>query len=254
VEVGAVVESLTGRTVLNFGQAGYGPYQERVVIDRYVVPARPRAVIWLFYEGNDLIDLALYREAVRHWPALMDAARPFSRRRLFGRNLLVALGNRLYAPREWPHARDVACAFRRAREGDVTLYFLFALGPLGERQLNDLAEFAEILRAAHGVLSAHGIRLVLAFAPTKFRVYQPYCRIPPGSMLVHWSANDLPHRMEALAAQISRDIVFTDLTSPLRDGAARGELVYFPDDTHWSELGHRLAGQALATALSAAGL
>ncbi len=252
--VGAVVESATGRTVLSFGQSGYGPYQERVVLDRFILPARPRVVIWLFYEGNDLIDLAMYREALRNWPALMDAARPFPRRRLFSRNLLLAIGNRLYAPAEWPRTRDTACVFQQAGGGDVTFYFLFGLGPLGERQLNDLAEFGGILRAAHETLSAHAIRLVLAFVPAKFRVYQPYCRIPPDSPLVHWRVNDLPRRMEVLAAQISGDLVFTDLTAALRTGASRGELVYLPDDTHWSERGHRLAGESLAQALAAAGL
>lgn len=252
--ISAVLESATGRAVLNFGQGAYGPYQERVVLDRFVLARQPRVVIWTFYEGNDLIDLALYRDATRDWEAFIGQFQSLPRRRMFTKNLLVSLGDRLYPPLLRRSARDFECRVRQAGGGDASLYFLYGLGPLTERDMKDVVEFGEILHAAHTALSARGIRLVLAYVPTKFRVYQPYCRIHPGSAIAAWQVNDLPQRIEALASGIAPDIVFVDLTASLRAEAARGELVYFPDDTHWSERGHRVAGEALARALSSAGL
>lgn len=210
--------------------------------------------IWTFYEGNDLLDLALYRAATRNWDAFIGRFQSLPRRRMFTKNLLVSLGDRLYPPPLRQRARDFECRFRQADGSDVSLYFLYGLRPLGERDVKDLAEFGAILHAAHATLSARGIRLVLAFVPTKFRVYQPYCDIDPGTTIATWRINDLPHRMDALARQISPDIVLVDLTASLQAEAARGELVSFPDDTHWSERGHRVAGEALARALSGAGL
>jgi lysophospholipase L1-like esterase len=46
----------------------------------------------------------------------------------------------------------------------------------------------------------------------------------------------------------SRGVGFVDLTPALTAAASRGELVYFPDDTHWSAAGNAVVAQALAEA------
>jgi lysophospholipase L1-like esterase len=58
--------------------------------------------------------------------------------------------------------------------------------------------------------------------------------------------DDLPARLRARVAAISPEIGFLDLTPALAAEAARGQLVYFADDTHWSAEGHRAAGRAIA--------
>src|SRR5205807_430492 len=48
-------------TVANLGQYDYGPVEELAVLRRYGLPLRPRIVVWMFFEGNDLVDVARYQ-------------------------------------------------------------------------------------------------------------------------------------------------------------------------------------------------
>ena len=54
-----------------------------------------------------------------------------------------------------------------------------------------------------------------------------------------------------MVRSISPDIGFLDLTPYLQDGVKQGVLPYYPDDSHWSEEGHRIAAQAIHEYLSA---
>lgn len=50
----------TGRSVANFGRGWYGPYQYLEVLNRYVLKARPRYVLFAFFAGNDFNDISQY--------------------------------------------------------------------------------------------------------------------------------------------------------------------------------------------------
>lgn len=43
----------------NYGVAGDGPLLELATLQEYVLPLNPSKVVWFFYEGNDIRDLAL---------------------------------------------------------------------------------------------------------------------------------------------------------------------------------------------------
>lgn len=65
------------------------------------------------------------------------------------------------------------------------------------------------------------------------------------------------HRVLSELAQefcVSNGIDCIDLRPALEKAAARGELVYFPLDTHWNPQGHRIAGEMIASALRERGL
>ena len=51
-----------GETVLNMGAWGNGPLLELAVLKEYVRPLRPRKVVWLYYEHNDLEGRGLLTE------------------------------------------------------------------------------------------------------------------------------------------------------------------------------------------------
>jgi len=51
-----------GIRVVNAGLTGTGPLAQLGVLREYVSPIKPLHVFWLFYEGNDLIDLVSERE------------------------------------------------------------------------------------------------------------------------------------------------------------------------------------------------
>ena len=48
----------SGYKVLNLGQGGSGPLIELGILGEYALPLRPKRVVWLFYEGNDFLNLA----------------------------------------------------------------------------------------------------------------------------------------------------------------------------------------------------
>ncbi len=55
----------TGRSVRNYGVAGFGPQQELRVLRDHVLPRRPRVVVVAFFAGNDVPGAALFEEFER---------------------------------------------------------------------------------------------------------------------------------------------------------------------------------------------
>jgi hypothetical protein len=49
---------------LNLGNAGDGPLSELATLAEYAEPLRPGAVLWCYYEGNDLLDLSREKRSV----------------------------------------------------------------------------------------------------------------------------------------------------------------------------------------------
>ena len=87
---------------------------------------------------------------------------------------------------------------------------------------------------------------IVAFAPISFRVHRGLANFEPSTPEMQgWPLNHLPDEIGPILQEISPDIELVDLTYPLRAAAAAGVLTYFPDDTHWTAEGQRVAGQAL---------
>ena len=59
--VTSCIARATGLSVANLGRSGDGPQQERFVLERFGLPKRPKVVVWMFYEGNDLEDASEYQ-------------------------------------------------------------------------------------------------------------------------------------------------------------------------------------------------
>lgn len=43
---------------LNLGMGGIGPLHELAILKEYGSVVRPKVVLWVYYEGNDLADLS----------------------------------------------------------------------------------------------------------------------------------------------------------------------------------------------------
>jgi lysophospholipase L1-like esterase len=61
----ALLARRTGSRVRNFGTAGFGPGQQRRLLEEYVLPHRPRVVVVAFFAGNDLQDAERFDTFVR---------------------------------------------------------------------------------------------------------------------------------------------------------------------------------------------
>jgi hypothetical protein len=58
-------------TTLNMGLAGIGPLSEYAILQEYLSPLKPRSIAWIFYAGNDLVDLKV-ESASAHLMSYME--------------------------------------------------------------------------------------------------------------------------------------------------------------------------------------
>jgi PAS domain S-box-containing protein len=241
----SVLGQLENGTVANFGVAGYGPQQELAVLKRYALPLHPRTVIWVFYEGNDLVDAGLYDE-LRASLTTGSSAVEATVERSFSKNALAAL---LRTSQTCTPHPDVEKRYGTVRDKDgkeVRTYFLDPGRPLLPEDLVALDKTRRALAEAYRLCRERGIRFVVVFAPTTFRVYHGLARlIDVSDEIKRWVINDLPERLRTILADIAPDIDYVDLTPWMKAEAEKGTQVFLADDSHWTQDGHRLVAKAL---------
>jgi hypothetical protein len=242
------------RPVVNLGQSWYGPRQELEVLRRYGLPLHPQACVWAFFEGNDLQDVERYEKALPVWPELSRRNHSFALRS-FTRNALYAL-RRLVRTRLGEDATGTLAypsgVFRAQGGRDVRMYFEYKSHRLSPKERAALEEIRGVLGEAGHLCQRQGARFLVVFVPSKDRVYLDRTRFAANAEPLHWGRNDLPLRLAALVRRAAPGADFLDLTPVFLAKAAKGEILYFPQDSHWSPLGHAAAADAIAARLGGA--
>ncbi|HSF39410.1 MAG TPA: SGNH/GDSL hydrolase family protein [Thermoanaerobaculia bacterium] len=235
--------------VVNLGQSWYGPQQELEVLRRYALPLRPRTCVWSFFEGNDLQDVQRYAAASKVWPELSRRNHSFFLRS-FTKNALHRL-RRVLEDRLGEDATGTlgypSGVFHRRDGTDVRMFFEYKAHRLTPAEEASLGEVRRVMGEAGRLCRARGADLLVVFVPTKDRVYKKLCRFAAGAAPLRWGSNDLPRRIGAIAGEAGAS--FLDLTPGFAERAARGEILYFPRDSHWSPAGHTVAAAAIARAI-----
>jgi acetyltransferase AlgX (SGNH hydrolase-like protein) len=248
-----------GIPIANLGQVGYGPQQELIVLRRFGIDLQPKVVLWLFFEGNDLLDFDRYARSIGTWSEESAKIHSFANRSL-SKNLVLALAGYLTPV---PQATNERRSCRRRHTSDVgsdTLYFgfgeaapsAFGAAPLSAADLEALSKSQAVFVAAQQLAAQHGAQLVFVYVPTKYRVYRDLCEFPEDSFAKGWELNDLPARLQSWCA--TQGIPFVDLTPALQSAAARDELVFYADDGHWNSAGNAVANETLSAFLRSHGL
>jgi hypothetical protein len=236
-----------GRPVLNLGHGGFGPQQQLAALRRFGFPARPKTIVWFFYEGNDLENYRVYEAIQADWDGWVTREHGFLKR-TFTRNAGLALGRLLTSSpsnSDRAAARSAILIPPAARAGE-TIYFGYRCEPLSLAEQAALSGTLQVLATANAECRDRGIRLVLAFVPVKWRVYRELVRPLDASELATWRTSDLNQRLGQWAA--GENIHFADLTQPLSI-AALDDLVYYLDDAHWTGAGHACVASALGRQL-----
>jgi hypothetical protein len=70
-DISAQIRRKTEKNVLNLGYAGNGPLIELAALVEYAEPLKPKIVLWMYFEGNDFVDLTFERSS----PILMEYLR-----------------------------------------------------------------------------------------------------------------------------------------------------------------------------------
>lgn len=250
----ARLAELTKQTVANLGQSGYGPQQELAVLKRYALPLHPKTIVWVFYEGNDLLNARGYADQVEALKATWGRADSFWYRS-FTKNSVAWLTRSLEncAPNQ-NEIRQAARTMVMDSKGKPHKLYVkgrSAATTLTAQEWEDLQKVATSLDEAYQLALQEGARFMVVFAPVAYRVYHNISEfedVEGGS--TQWLLNDLPHRLHDIVADISPEIDYLDLTPALQSAARKNTLVFLPDDTHWTADGHRIVAETLAQALT----
>lgn len=241
------------KTVANLGQSGYGPQQELTVLKRYALPLHPKSVIWVFYEGNDLVDANVYADKVSVVGAMWNSMNSFAERS-FTRNSLLWLMRAIQGCIPDQHFEESHATVLDDEGGEHRLYFMdhSTAASLTAQELDALQKSVGAIGEAYRLVQHEGARFLVVFAPTTFRVYRDIANFEAAEKgIKNWEVNDLPDRLRKMISNISPDIGYLDLTPALKSAATQRRQVFLFDDTHWSREGHRVVAQALSGALTA---
>ena len=240
--IAAILERELGLVVQNLGCSGYGPQQEKIALERYGLPLRPKSVVWFFFEGNDLLDVPRYEEARR------TGGQDPGKTRFLARSLVANLARRIALFVDRSRLVDSAEADRRmGLLGSTRIWFAFPGQPLSDEERMSLVKAQDAIRSAAESSRAAGARFLLAFVPTKFRAHEGLVEFFPDTLCATWRSNELPQLLARFAADAG--IEWIDLTPPLRASVEKDELPYFPDDGHWSPEGQAVVARELAERL-----
>lgn len=255
--------------VINGGTHGYGTDQEYLFFLEEGRRYQPDVVVLFFY-SNDLLDnlsgfekpffeqqdsgLVLRNSPVPPPPAGKEVRRPaYARRRLKpfrGSYALRFLGRRLEngSPRlqrflaRWGIVRAA-----RKEEDDFPPR---EYGPHKEVMWNRAFALIEALATA---VRATGAGFVVFYVPARFEVNDTAWQLT----LARWGMDAPGLRADRVFAVLQegcaeRGIELVDPRAALRLAESSGQPAYFVADPHWSEVGHRIAAEALMPVLTAA--
>lgn len=244
--------------VLNFGVPGYGFQDIALQIEEEVLPLRPRHIVLMFYGGNDFLDT--YLGTGRYMASASGTLR------LDQENLARKVPSEFLSER-WSFRESV---LEKARVFSLTRHVLKGLLPGGGRNLMRRPDgqvdrsyssnifwssrryppFADAavslsLRTLEKILevcSQNQIDLVIVSVPSVEQVHFP-------SLFEKGYDVGLPQKyIQEFAGR--HGIAYLDLLEPFSDYVRQtGKDLYYLEDGHWNNEGHRVGGQWVASFL-----
>ena len=233
--------TILGRTVVNLGQLWYGPQQQAEVFNRFALPLNPKVIVWVVFEGNDFTDYYRYQELLPQIADLERRGQSFFRRSFTRNGALAAL--RLIRPKTLAPPIHGRCA---GLNTPLSLYFYEDHQTFGDKERLAVQATVDLISTRAAALRDRGVELVIAYAPSKIRTYRPFCEFDNGQNYPPEIRAEQAQLFAAGIQALSSPVSFLDLTPALQHAAQTRGAVYFRDDTHWNDLGHRVVAEALA--------
>jgi hypothetical protein len=254
----ALLARATGLSVLNLSLAATGPVHERWLLETCGLPRRPRAVLWLYFSGNDLTTsyepFLQRRDGHATWA---DAAPERRKPRLYLWDLLW----RWSRPAAGPRCPAPLPGFARTGSAGRLWFHPDYLRQLGwsadEWRAHPVWGAVQgELRAARDACARAEAELVLLYLPSKEEVHLPHVERDPALVLRTLMALGEPPpagtpeevlerllanrgAQESVVAEFCarESIAFLSATPWLEALARRGALGYLVTDTHWTPVG-----------------
>lgn len=244
------VGKATSSSVRNLGRINYSPSEELVVLREFGLKATPRVVVWQLCEHNDLSGQINYAEWQAHGsPPIVPT---ITRGEIWmARSPTYRLFDALSEREPWPYEGTFCDHSGECHSVMFSSLLTFQQRP-GMHWGWPL--LVKDLRDGHAMLKARGISLVVTLIPMKLRVmghYVDFSLRMQTLLSLNW---DIPeeetfgHALASLCEEL--EVPFMDMTAALKSGAAQGELVYPPFETHLSEIGHEIVAREMEQAVS----
>ncbi len=263
--------------VYNLGIPAIGPQREEFMLHTLGLRLLPRAVIWLFFSGNDVDEAGrlerLRNEGIGTYGQLFDSPH---RPRSYAFDLVKrAAINGLRTSFGQHRKRPLGPFILVTNEGKVPLWFHPPyLRNLRYGEGHWLAHSGwgptrRVLARTSAALSSKGIRMLLVYIPSKPEVYLPY--VEKDALLLHemasfdlkvplakspedlWrSTMDNHDSLEQVLAEFAREkgIDFLSLSPHFRAAARAGALCFLSADTHWNDVGQDFAAHPIVAWLN----
>lgn len=258
-------------STLSLGAPGTGTLEQQKLFEAFALPRQPERVILAFFAGNDLKDTAKFAEMLRAGMNRHDLAHsgktPLDYSVVF--RLFQFLSERTTS------SPEAGCHYPVMAHTDpptpLAFYrkFLPVLGA-DEQSLRNSEEFqltktsiSEMAAALHAI----GAEFLLMYIPQKAELYWNYLDDKSKQTIIAVESRDRQlsglqdidvnlavqrDTMRELAEEIG--IAFLDLTPALAQAIRAGQSPFFFADTHWNQVGHDIARNALLDFLNRSNL
>ncbi|HVP13605.1 MAG TPA: hypothetical protein VMV94_20690 [Phycisphaerae bacterium] len=272
---------LSGLSVYSLGVSGYSPARELATLRRFGTALKPSFVIFMLYEGNDF-----------HSTTSADEDSGFTWGQLAGiyfkqSPIVKGLDQAILG------AFGRIGSLERVKGSDVLSWLPLRVPDSAEgkrytfapKQISEAFKTEEIFEDNRGWVAVssvlqemketcdrNGIRLVIAYAPSKAYVVLPLAidRLPAEKVwgFVRLGAKQMPVDAKTFMSNLAellgtrervtrgwcekRSIPFISFVEPLRQATAEGQQVYFTYDQHWTPPGHEIVARTVADFLAKA--
>ena len=238
------VAQATGLSAVNLGRGAYGPQQDLIVLKRYGLSYKPRAVVWQLFEGNDLTDA----EEFAKWKSNPHQVTTSLKERYFSNSLLKEwlMNTRLQEPRgplvtlryHDGTVRRVSLRNRYEPQQPSTLHVA-------------MHETLKAIEEGHHLSQANGIRLLVVNIPAMVRVMAAHISFDQAEDQNRYlpelapGQKDFTRTIREFCAHTGCNYV--DSFDVLRQAAAGGsDKLFIPNDEHLDVAGHEALSQLIS--------
>ena len=240
----SILSRILNISVLNLGASYTGPLTQLSYLRDYGISANTKHTIIVFFEGNDLEDLAEEYNALVLWRE--TGQRNY---RNFSKQPSLARALKRFVGRIWPSQLNYVTAYFKSSQGDIPVSLHYT--PPGRDQLTKetMQHLNYFFKQYREFGKEQQITVWLAYMPCKLRVFYHQIEFSACATedLKNWQPSDLPEVISAFCDQYG--IKFIDLTPVLiRETNLNKQLLYNTIyDTHLNSNGSLVVGQELAS-------
>jgi hypothetical protein len=264
-----ILREKTGLRVGNFGVMGYSPPQYTIVLKRYVLKLKPKAVFYCIY-ANDAFEAAEYEEWKKSgtdWFTFQRGAwfgylsshigRLFVKEHLLRFSRIYALLDLALIHRRQSPLAGLAARSIPSQSGNLNLvfergFFIGLTDMKNEKVQRGLMLIRDSLAEAGRLCREANVRLIVILIPPKELVHYDTLRslARPDDPI-----GNLPEFYRALREICGAlNLEFYDVTERFREESAKsGKAFYKALDVHWDKEGRELMAQIAAEILASSG-